>query len=59
MSFRIAITKIRLSSYHCLMECPKYSNERNGCMPEVLKNRPIMHEFVNLFKCTNEEVFKE
>ena len=90
MSFRIAITKIRLSShlfyvergrwgekrikhvnrhcslcktvedeYHCLVECPKYSNERKGCMPEVLKNRPSMHEFVNIFKCNNEEVLKQ
>ena len=77
-SFRIAITKIRLSShlfyiergrwsrpivaaidrtctlcniiedaYHCLIECPRFINERKGCLPLALKNRPSMFSFIN------------
>ena len=73
MSFRIAITKIRLSShlfyvergrwgrkkiehvnrqcplcktiedeYHCVVECPRYIEERKGCVPEVMRKRPIL-----------------
>ena len=90
MSFRIAITKIRLSShlfyvergrwgrkkiehvnrqcplckniedgYHCVVECPRYIEERKGCMPEVLRKRPSMNEFVNVFKCSNGDTFKK
>ena len=84
-SFRIAITKIRLSShlfyiergrwsrpivaaidrtctlcntiedeYHCLIECPRFINERKGCLPLVLKNRPSMFSFINFLKCSDK-----
>ena len=33
--------------YHCLVECLNYTNERKGCMPEVLRKRPSMNAFVN------------
>ena len=29
---------------HCLIGCPRYVNERNGCGPERLRIRPSMCE---------------
>ena len=45
--------------YHCIVECPKYIEERKGCMTDVPRKRPIMNEFVNVFKCSNGDHFKE
>ena len=87
-AFRIAITKVRLSShlfliergrwnkpkinaedrkcdlchsiedeYHCLVECPRFVRERKNCLPENLKNRPSMYEFVNFLKCPYPTVY--
>ena len=39
--------------YHCLIECPKFVNERNNCLPEILRKRPSMYEFVNFLQCSH------
>ena len=36
--------------YHCLIECPRFVNERKGCLPMFLKNRPNMYKFVSFLK---------
>ena len=42
--------------YYCLVECPRYVNERRGLLSERLRDRPSMQEFVNYFKCEKENV---
>ena len=39
--------------YHVLIECPRYSEVRKGCLSNVLKTRPSMYEFVKYIKCTS------
>ena len=39
--------------YHCLVECPRFRNERKGCLPDNLLNKPSMYAFVNYFKCVD------
>ena len=45
--------------FHCLIECPRYMNARKGCVPERLKKRPSMFEFVNFIKCQNELEYRK
>ena len=85
-AFRIAVTKIRLSShvfmierarwnkripelnervcevcnvvedeYHCLYICPRFTNERIGCVPDgvLLSNRTV-YDFYKFLNCENE-----
>ena len=42
--------------YHCLIECPRFTNVRRNCLPITLINRPSMFEFVSLMKCLNENI---
>ena len=39
--------------YHCLLECPKFVNERRGCVPERLIKRPSMIEFIQFLNTMN------
>ena len=39
--------------YHCLIECPRFVDERKNCLPDNLKFRPSMYDFVNFMKCVN------
>ena len=39
---------------HCLLECPKYVNERRGRVPGWLSEDPTWENFVKFFKCENE-----
>ena len=39
---------------HCLLECPKYVNERRGRVPGWLSEDPTWENFVTFFKCENE-----
>ena len=32
--------------YHCLVQCPRYVNEREGRLPVRLRERPCMYEFL-------------
>ena len=41
--------------YHCLLECPRYVNERRHCLPERLKDRPCMLEFINFLRSQNAQ----
>ena len=43
--------------FHCLIECPRYIKERKGCLPEILRKRPSMYEFIKYLKCENENYF--
>ncbi len=36
--------------FHCLIECPRFNNERRGLLPSGLNERPHMYEFVKLLK---------
>ena len=89
-AFRVAITRIRLSShlfhvergrwgrrrialedrvctqcltvedeYHCIIECVRYLEERKGCLPDNLRTKPSMFEFVKYFKCKDNTDFKK
>ena len=40
--------------YHCLIECPKFVNEREGLLSVEMRNRPGMREFIKMFKSENE-----
>ena len=31
--------------YHCLIECPRFMNERKGFLPVRRRHRPSMYEF--------------
>ena len=42
--------------YHCLVECPRYVNERDNCLPEGLRKKPSMFEFVKFLKAQSELV---
>ena len=81
--YRMAITKIRLSShlffvergrwtniarvdrkcecchviedeFHVLIECPRFINERKRYLPNVLRKKPSMFEFLKLMNCTTD-----
>ena len=43
--------------YHCLIECPKFVNERKNCLPETLKKRPSMYEFVIFLQCSHPTMY--
>ena len=40
--------------YHCMVVCPRFTKERKGCLPDILKRRPSMHEFLKFIKDKNE-----
>ena len=40
--------------FHCLVQCPRYVLQRNGRLPERLRNRPCMFEFLRFLKSENE-----
>ena len=44
--------------FHCLIECPRFSNERRNLLSECLSKRPSMFEFVNFVKSESETVQK-
>ena len=89
-AFRVAITKIRLSShvfmierarwkvkvpevnerlctcckkieteYHCLIECPRFTNERMGLVPDFLLKQPNVYNFYNFINCRDEHLLKQ
>ena len=43
--------------YHCIIECPKFTNERKSCLPSNLLKKPSMFDFVRFFKCTDKNMF--
>ena len=47
--------------YHCLMECPRYKNQRVDCLNELMGERKIksMFHFVKLLQCKKEEECKK
>ena len=40
--------------FHCLIECPRYENERNGCLPERIRIRPSETNFIRFIKSLKE-----
>ena len=44
--------------YHCLIECPRYVSERRGCVPERLRKRPSMYEFIKYLKGESEADYR-
>ena len=40
--------------FHCLIECPRFLNERRNVLPECLSKRPSMFEFVKFVKSESE-----
>ena len=40
--------------YHCLLECPKFVNERRGCVPDQLRKKPSMLQFLKFLNCIEE-----
>ena len=43
--------------YHVFIECPRYSIERKKLLPNILKTRPSMNEFVKYVRCDSETEF--
>ena len=43
------------SEYHCLIECPRFVNEREGLLNATLMNYPGRDAFIRMFKSKNEE----
>ena len=41
--------------YHCLVQCPRYVNEREGRLPTRLRDRPCMYEFLRFLMDESEE----
>ena len=39
--------------YHCLVECPRFINERRGKLPIKLTNKPTMYDFIVFLKSEN------
>ena len=89
-SYRIAITKIRLSShlfliergrwgknridstlrvcdiccitedeFHCLLVCPRFVNEREGCLPDRLMHNPNIHGFLSFMKSSDKCILRK
>ena len=40
--------------YHCLVQCPRYVNEREGILPARLRERPCMYEFLRFLMDESE-----
>jgi len=43
--------------YHCLIECPRFINERKGCLSLCLQKKPSMFDFVYFISCKNETMY--
>ena len=41
--------------YHCLVQCPRYVNEREERLPTRLRDRPCMYEFLRFLMDESEE----
>ena len=37
------------NEYHCLIECPKFNNERRGLLTKELVSNPNFYNFVHFF----------
>ena len=44
------------SEYHVLIECPRFTNERQGCLPENLVKYQNMFNFYNLLCSSDEQI---
>ena len=42
--------------FHCLFECPRYSEERKGFVPERMIKRPSMYEFIKYLQSEDERM---
>ena len=43
------------SEFHCLIECPRFVNEREGLLNAALRDHPGMNEFIRMFQSENED----
>ena len=43
------------SEFHCLIECPRFVNEREGLLNVALRDHPGMNEFIRMFQSENED----
>ena len=50
------VCRVIEDEFHCLIECPRFNNERKGLLPSALRERPNMYEFV---KFLNSESAKD
>ena len=39
--------------FHCLLECPRFNNERQGLVPSYIHNNRNMHNFVKFLATKN------
>ena len=44
------------NEFHSIMVCPRFNNEREGCLAKLSIVEPNNYEFVNLFRNKDEEV---
>ena len=58
MSDRIcSLCNVIEDEYHCLIECPRYVNEREMHLPKVLKKNPSMFKFINVLKSDDPKLY--
>ena len=49
-----AVCGVIEDEYHCLIDCPRYVNERQYRLIDALIDRPCMNELVNFFNSNND-----
>lgn len=40
--------------FHCMIECPRYANDRKSNLPVYLRERPSMYKFIQFLNTENE-----
>ena len=45
--------------FHCLIECPRFAMQRKGCIPDNLRKRPSVHEFLRFIKCNDSAMYNK
>ena len=56
---KCTLSNVVEDEFHCLFECERYTNERRGCIPDKLKERPSMYEFINYLKNDSEPIYRK
>ena len=46
------------NEYHSIMVCPRFVNEREGCLAKLSLAQPNNHEFINLFRNNDDNIIQ-
>ena len=53
------LCKVLEDEFHCLIICPRFVNERVGCLPERLLNKPNMYQFLHYLNSKDENTLRK